>query len=153
MKMAVKGSPEGKRLGSELLCDGRALRALPAAVHTHEHFCLQYALGYLIDEKLFTFLWAAERDPLFAGEVPDFIREIRRLFTAEDIRDYLDRLENTKYLAPRDPDLEMDALDRRGFVRGGVAVVAGHQHQPGARGFQNQPRLAQKFWRGTGENG
>ena len=69
------------------------------------------ALGYLIGEKLFTFLWAAERDPLFAAELPDFIREIRRLFTAEDIRDYLDRLENTKYLAPRDPDLEMDDLD------------------------------------------
>ena len=76
-----------------------------------DHFGPQDALGYLIGEKLFTFLWAAERDPLFATEVPDFIREIRRLFTAEDIRDYLDRLENTKYLAPRDPDLEMDALD------------------------------------------
>jgi len=32
-------------------------------------------------------------------------------FYSEDIRDYLDRLENTKYLAPRDPDLEMDDLD------------------------------------------
>ena len=76
-----------------------------------DHFGPQDALGYLIGEKRFTFLWAAERDPLFATEVPDFIREIRRLFTAEDIRDYLDRLENTKYLAPRDPDLEMDDLD------------------------------------------
>ena len=27
------------------------------------------------------------------------------------IRDYLDRLEKTKYLAPLDPDLEMDDLD------------------------------------------
>jgi hypothetical protein len=68
-------------------------------------------MGYLIGEKLFTFLWAAEREPLFAAEVPDFISEIRRLFTAEEIRDYLDRLENTKYLAPPDPDLEMDDLD------------------------------------------
>ena len=76
-----------------------------------DHFGPQDALGYLIGEKLFTFLWAAERDPLFAAEVPDFIREIRRLFTAEDIRDYLHRLENTKYLAPRVPDLEMDDLD------------------------------------------
>jgi hypothetical protein len=76
-----------------------------------DHFGAQDALGYLIGEKLFTFLWAAERDPLFAAEVPDFIREIRRLFTAEDIRDYLHRLENTKYLAPRVPDLEMDDLD------------------------------------------
>ena len=55
-----------------------------------------------------SFLRAAEQDPLFAAEVPDFISEIRRLFTAEVIRDYLDRLEKTKYLAPLDPDLEMD---------------------------------------------
>ena len=77
----------------------------------HERFGLKDALNYLIGEKLFSFLHAAERDPLFAAEVPDFIREVRRLFTSEEIRDYLDRLENTKYLAPRDPDLEMDALD------------------------------------------
>jgi hypothetical protein len=76
-----------------------------------DHFGPQDALGYLIGEKLFTFLWAAERDPLFAAEVPDFIREIRRLFTAGEVRDYLDDLEKTKYLAPLDPDLEMDELD------------------------------------------
>lgn len=76
-----------------------------------ERFGLNDALNYLIGEKLFSFLHAAERDPLFAAEVPDFIREIRRLFTSEEIRDYLDRLENTKYLAPPDPDLEMDELD------------------------------------------
>ena len=77
-----------------------------------ERFGLDDALNYLIGEKLFSFLHAAERDPLFAAEVPDFIREIRRLFTSEEIRDYLDRLENTKYLAPPDPDLEMDELDK-----------------------------------------
>ena len=76
-----------------------------------DHFGTKDAFGYLIGEKLFTFLWAAERDPLFAAEVPDFSREIRRLFTAEQIRDYLDLLENTKYLAPPEPDLEMDDLD------------------------------------------
>ena len=76
-----------------------------------ERFGLDDALNYLIGEKLFSFLHAAERDPLFAAEVPDFIREIRRLFTSEEIRDYLDRLENTKYLAPADLDLEMDELD------------------------------------------
>jgi hypothetical protein len=69
------------------------------------------ALDYLIGEKLFSFLRAAEQDLLFAAEVPGFIREIRRLFAAEVIRDYLDRLEKTKYLAPLDPDLEMDGLD------------------------------------------
>jgi hypothetical protein len=76
----------------------------------HDHFGLHRALDYLIGEKLFSFLRAAEQDPLFAAEVPDFIWEIRLLFAAEVIRDYLDRLEKTKYLAPLDPDLEMDDL-------------------------------------------
>jgi hypothetical protein len=76
-----------------------------------DHFGLHSALDYLIGEKLFSFLRAAEQDPLFAAEVPNFIREIRRLFDAEVIRDYLDRLEKTKYLAPLDPDLEMDDLE------------------------------------------
>jgi hypothetical protein len=76
-----------------------------------DHFCLSNALDYLIGEKLFSFLRTAEQDPLFAAELPDFIREIQRLFTAEVIRDYLDRMERTKYLAPMDPDLEMDDLD------------------------------------------
>jgi hypothetical protein len=76
-----------------------------------DHFGLENALGYLIGEKLFSFLWGAERDPQFAAEVPGFITEIWRIFTAEEIHDYLDVLENTKYLAPRDVDLEMDDLD------------------------------------------
>jgi hypothetical protein len=38
--------------------------------------------------------------------VPAFIGEIRRLFTALEIRDYLDRLERTRYLAPQEVDLE-----------------------------------------------
>jgi hypothetical protein len=60
-----------------------------------EKFGLENALDYLIGEKLFSFLHAAERDPLFAAEVPAFIGEIRRLFTAKEIRDYLDHLERT----------------------------------------------------------
>ena len=76
-----------------------------------DHFGLSNALDYLIGEKLFSFLRAAEQDPLFAAEVPDFIREIQRFFTAEVIRDYLDRLEKAKYLAPLDLDLEMDDLN------------------------------------------
>ena len=76
-----------------------------------DHFGLPSALDYLIGEKLFSFLRAAEQDPLFAAEVPNFIREIRRLFAAEVICDYLARLEKAKYLAPLDPDLEMDDLN------------------------------------------
>jgi hypothetical protein len=74
-----------------------------------ERFGLQGALNYLIGEKLFSFLHAAERDPLFAAEIPAFTGEIRRLFTAREIHDYLDHLERARYLAPRDVDLEPEA--------------------------------------------
>ena len=75
------------------------------------HFGLQNALDYLIGEKLFTFLMTSERDGQFAAEVPAFVLEIRRIFTPAEIRDYLDHLERTKYLAPRDPDLDSDEFE------------------------------------------
>lgn len=76
-----------------------------------DHFGLEAALDYLIGEKLITFLAASERDPWFAAEVPAFVTEVRRLFTAAEIREYLGHLERTKYLAPLDPYLEIDDLD------------------------------------------
>jgi hypothetical protein len=76
-----------------------------------ERFGSQNALDYLIGEKIFSFVGALERDPDFAAELPAFVAEVRRLFTAEEIRGYLDQLERTKFLAPPDPDLEMDHPD------------------------------------------
>ena len=74
-------------------------------------FGLEDALDYLIGEKLFSFVMATEQHPDFARELPAFVAEIRRLFASEEIRDYLDRLERTKYLAPPEPDLDSDDLD------------------------------------------
>ena len=82
-----------------------------AAENIREHFGLQSALTYLIGEKLFSFLHTAERDPLFAAETPAFIKEIRRIFSTEEIRLYLDHRENNKYFAPPEPDLEIDDED------------------------------------------
>jgi hypothetical protein len=89
-----------------------------ATEEIRDNFGVQSALDYLIGEKLFSFLHAAERDPLFAAEVPAFICEIRRLFTEKEIRNYLDRLEHIKYLAPQEPDLEAESeedLDEEEF--------------------------------------
>ena len=58
-----------------------------------ESFGLENALDYLIGEKLLTFLMASEEDPKFAGEIPAFVHAIRRIFTASEIHEYLDRLE------------------------------------------------------------
>jgi len=76
-----------------------------------EHFGLQRALDYLVGEKLFNFVQASEQHPEFAAELPVFVGKIRQLFTAEEIREYLDHLEHTKYLAPQEPDIEIDDLD------------------------------------------
>jgi hypothetical protein len=54
-----------------------------------EAFGLQKALGYLIGEKLLTFLRAAKQDAAFAGEVPSFVAEIREIFDREEIQIYL----------------------------------------------------------------
>ena len=82
-----------------------------ATEEIRERFGLNNALDYLIGEKLFTFVAASEQDPDFAAELPAFVTAIRRLFTAGEIREYLDHLERTKYLAPPEPDLEGDDLD------------------------------------------
>jgi hypothetical protein len=76
-----------------------------------ERFGLDSALDYLIGEKLFSFVAASEQDPLFAHELPAFVAEIGKLFTAEEIRAYLGHLERTKFLAPPEPDLDRDDLD------------------------------------------
>ena len=89
-----------------------------ATEEIRNNFGVQRALDYLSGEKLFSFLHAAERDPLFAAEEPVFICEIRRLFTDKEVHDYLDRLEHTKYLAPQQPDLEPESeedLDEEEF--------------------------------------
>lgn len=73
-----------------------------------ERFGLEDALDYLIGEKLFHFVQAAEQHLEFATELPAFVSEVQRLFTAAQIRDYLDNLEKKKYLAPREPDPILD---------------------------------------------
>jgi hypothetical protein len=68
-------------------------------------------LDYLIGEKLLTFLMASEEEAKFAKEIPAFVHEIRRLFTASEIRKYLDNLERIKFLAPSDSAVDIDELD------------------------------------------
>ena len=78
-----------------------------------ERFGLKDALDYLIGEKLFYFVQAAEQHSEFAAELPAFVAEIQRLFTVGQIRDYLRELEKRKYLAPREPEPVLDDLDEQ----------------------------------------
>lgn len=73
-----------------------------------EQFGTKNALDYLIGEKLFSFAEAAEKDVDFAQELPAFVAAIQRLFSAEEIRAYLDHLERAKFLAPPEPEIEIE---------------------------------------------
>ncbi len=71
-----------------------------------DRFGTKSALDYLIGEKLFTFVMASEQDSEFAAQLPAFVAAIQRLFSAEEIRAYLDHLERAKFLAPPEPEIE-----------------------------------------------
>lgn len=82
-----------------------------AAEDIRQQYGLDSALAYLIGEKLFTFVEAAERDAEFAAELPAFVAAIQRLFSGAEIREHLKHLERTKYLAPQESDLGIDDQD------------------------------------------
>jgi hypothetical protein len=86
-----------------------------ATKEIHDLFGLQRALDYLIGEKLFSFVAAAEQTPEFAAELPLFVAEIRRIFTAQEICGYLDDLERSKFLSPPEPEDDSDLEDDEDF--------------------------------------
>jgi hypothetical protein len=71
-----------------------------------EKFGTNNALDYLIGEKLFTFVEAAEQDSEFAAELPAFVAATQRLFAPGEIHEYLDHLERAKFLVPPEPEIE-----------------------------------------------
>ena len=64
-----------------------------------ERFGTNNALDYLIG-------MASEQDSEFAAQLPAFVAAIQRLFSAAEIRAYLDHLERAKFLAPPEPEIE-----------------------------------------------
>jgi len=64
-----------------------------AAREVREQHGVISALDYLIGEKLMIFAETAVGRPEFARELPRFVAEIRRIFSAEEIRLYLQHLE------------------------------------------------------------
>jgi hypothetical protein len=60
------------------------------------------AFDYVVGEKLIDFASAASQHPEFAGELPRFVSEVRRMFTSEEVRTHLVRLEREQ--SKRDVD-------------------------------------------------
>jgi hypothetical protein len=65
-----------------------------------EEVKLRYGLGaafdYLVAEKLLNFVDTASRNPEFAIELPRFVARVRDLFTVEEMRMHLNRIESER---------------------------------------------------------
>jgi hypothetical protein len=60
------------------------------------------ALKYLVGEKFLNYLQAAEDDPTFQAEVPDFVAEIKCIFEPWQLAEYL---EKAGWTEPFDPSI------------------------------------------------
>jgi hypothetical protein len=76
---------------------------------------LKAAFDYLIGEKLLNFADAATRNPEFARELPRFVARVRDLFTAEEMRTHLSRIEREQreYDASIEERAEFDDQDEQ----------------------------------------
>src|ERR1700693_709548 len=64
-----------------------------AAQDIKRRYDLKAAFDYVVAEKLLNFASAAADRPEFARELPRFVSEVRRLFTSEEIRTHIARVE------------------------------------------------------------
>ena len=64
-----------------------------ATVRIKDEHGVNSAFDYLVGEKMMTYAQTAATRPEFARELPRFVAEVRRLFSAEDIRSQLARIE------------------------------------------------------------
>lgn len=73
------------------------------------------AFDYLVAEKLFNFADAASSHPAFARELPRFVAHVRGLFTVEEMRTHLNRIEceQREYNAYVEEHEEFDDEDER----------------------------------------
>ncbi len=58
-----------------------------------ERYGLEAAFDYAVGEKLMNFASAAHNHPAFARELPRFVSEVRRMYSADEFRTQLARLE------------------------------------------------------------
>ena len=76
-----------------------------AAVSIRLQYGIVPAFDYVVGEKLLTFAEAAEEHPEFARALPQFVSELRRMFTPEEIEEHLARIERARL------QRAMDAMD------------------------------------------
>jgi hypothetical protein len=86
----------GKRSMDTLKAHHIWIEQCEAAHAIKSRFGVTDAFDYLVGEKLLNFAEAAADRPDFARELPRFVSEVRRLFTADEIAVHLARLERVQ---------------------------------------------------------
>ncbi len=85
-----------------------------AAESIRLQFGVESAFDYVVGEKLLNFAEAAEEHPEFARALPQFVSELRRMFTPEEIEEHLARVESARLQRAMDVmdvyDPELDDL-------------------------------------------
>ena len=100
-----------------------------AARSVRDQFGVVEAMDYLIGEKLLNYAEAAVTRPEFARELPRFVAEVRNIFSAEELRHYLGRLERMAAMddeqapAAEDDDFLMDTPEQRAAARARLAQL------------------------------
>ena len=62
--------------------------ACDAAEGIRDEFGLRKAIGYLVGEKLLTFIEESGRSEEVRRELPRFVQEVRRMFSHEELEEY-----------------------------------------------------------------
>ena len=84
---------------SQIQFERKWIEQCAAARRVKEHFGLTNASDYLIGEKLLNFTQVAERRTECLQELPDFLQEIRAVFSMEETGEYAEQLEHTRPLS------------------------------------------------------
>jgi hypothetical protein len=89
-----------------------------AAQTIKARFGLTAAFDYLVSEKLMSFASAAFRHPDFARKLPQFVSEVRRIFTPDEIGAQLAQIERSQN------ERNVDVLEEDDLLGEGLAAVA-----------------------------
>jgi hypothetical protein len=89
------------------------------------------AFDYLVAEKLLNFADAATSRPEFAKELPRFVAYVRGLFTPQEMRTHLARIEReqTEYAAENDDEEDDEFDDDDELIRESPAAAAERARQ------------------------
>jgi len=87
-----------------------------AARGIRDGFGTEKALGYLIGEKLLNFVRAANKNPDFTRELPNFVDEIKIIFEPMEIRDYFENLHRVGIFGHVGSDDDVEELRAAGAI-------------------------------------